>query len=498
MVLVSGELGAGKTTFDPRRLPGARGDRAGDLAHLHDRAPLRGPVPVSHLDLYRLDGLAGEDPGLLDDYLTPDAVAFVEWPGGGRAQLLATRRSLLRVELRHAGGDRREVVERGRRERRRSSASTPRRRTLRCAGRSGGREAGPRVLEPSERADGRPAHAAELLAAIEDGGRAGRRLGGIDADRRRGRARLVHRPADRGRDRARARAGPAACRWRRRRRRSTRWRAGSASAEGRGRARLAVVDARRGQVFAALDAGGRASWAPLVALPGELAERVAARWRSRRWPAGDGSIRFRAEIEAAGAEVLPDADPAHRLSARHICPLAGAAEPGRAGAGRADVSETTRRGALGLSEIAAQRSDVTDALRVRGSPTATCRRCSRSSGARSRRPGRWRCSCSSSPSRRGSASRPTATGGLVGYLVCSRYADVWHLMNVAVRARAAPPRSRQPRCWSACSRTAGADARYTLEVRTSNHGAIAMYERLRLPAAPAAAAATTTTTARTP
>ena len=37
-------------------------------------------MPVSHLDLYRLDDLAGEDPGLLDDYLTPDAVAFVEWP----------------------------------------------------------------------------------------------------------------------------------------------------------------------------------------------------------------------------------------------------------------------------------------------------------------------------------------------------------------------------------------------------------------------------------
>ena len=48
-------------------------------------------MPVSHLDLHRLAGdagLAAEDPGLLDDYLTADAIAFVEWPeaadGGDR------------------------------------------------------------------------------------------------------------------------------------------------------------------------------------------------------------------------------------------------------------------------------------------------------------------------------------------------------------------------------------------------------------------------------
>ena len=64
----------------PRRLPGARRQGAGDLADLHDRPPLPGRVPISHLDLYRLDDLGGEDPALLDDYLTPDAVAFVEWP----------------------------------------------------------------------------------------------------------------------------------------------------------------------------------------------------------------------------------------------------------------------------------------------------------------------------------------------------------------------------------------------------------------------------------
>ena len=66
--------------------------------------------------------------------------------------------------------------------------------------------------------------------------------------------------------------------------------------------------------------------------------------------------------------------------------------------------------------------------------------------------------------------------GLAGYLVCSRYADVWHLMNVAV----APDRRREgiaSRLLERLFEEAGADARYTLEVRTSNSGAIAMYER---------------------
>jgi ribosomal-protein-alanine N-acetyltransferase len=66
--------------------------------------------------------------------------------------------------------------------------------------------------------------------------------------------------------------------------------------------------------------------------------------------------------------------------------------------------------------------------------------------------------------------------GLVGYMVCSRYADVWHLMNVAV----SPTVRRQGiarRLLEQLFEEAGADARYTLEVRTSNHGAIAMYER---------------------
>ena len=76
----------------------------------------------------------------------------------------------------------------------------------------------------------------------------------------------------------------------------------------------------------------------------------------------------------------------------------------------------------------------------------------------------------------------TAGDGLAGYLVCSRYADVWHLMNVAVT----PDRRREGIARSLLERLfeqAGHDARYTLEVRTSNRAAIAMYERFGFRAA---------------
>ena len=65
---------------------------------------------------------------------------------------------------------------------------------------------------------------------------------------------------------------------------------------------------------------------------------------------------------------------------------------------------------------------------------------------------------------------------LVGYLICSRYADAWHLMNVAVD----PPWRRQGIATALMARMledAGPDAAYTLEVRPSNREAIELYER---------------------
>lgn len=91
------------------------------------------------------------------------------------------------------------------------------------------------------------------------------------------------------------------------------------------RHRLAVIDARRQEAFAALyDAAGEPLWPPFVSDPDELAGRIAS-LEAPPLAAGDGSIRFRAQLEAAGVEVLPDTDPAHRISARQVCLLGAGA-----------------------------------------------------------------------------------------------------------------------------------------------------------------------------
>ncbi len=106
VVLVSGDLGAGKTTLirgacralgvsEPVTSP------TFTIGHTY-----RGRIPVSHLDLYRLTDLGQEDPALLDDYLTPESVAFIEWPAAAEPWLEKVTR---RVEIRHAGGDEREI-----------------------------------------------------------------------------------------------------------------------------------------------------------------------------------------------------------------------------------------------------------------------------------------------------------------------------------------------------------------------------------------------------
>jgi tRNA threonylcarbamoyladenosine biosynthesis protein TsaB len=93
---------------------------------------------------------------------------------------------------------------------------------------------------------------------------------------------------------------------------------------GSGRERLAVLDARRGQVFAALySVSGERLWEPLVASPAELAAR-AAELPSAPLGAGSGAVRFRDELANRGVEVPDDADPVHRVAARHICALAAA------------------------------------------------------------------------------------------------------------------------------------------------------------------------------
>ncbi|HEY2335543.1 MAG TPA: tRNA (adenosine(37)-N6)-threonylcarbamoyltransferase complex ATPase subunit type 1 TsaE, partial [Solirubrobacterales bacterium] len=90
VVVVSGEVGAGKTTLirGACRALGIESPVTSPTFTIGHRYE-GGCLPVSHLDLYRLEGLDGEDPALLDDYLGPDAIAFVEWPGVADAELVA-------------------------------------------------------------------------------------------------------------------------------------------------------------------------------------------------------------------------------------------------------------------------------------------------------------------------------------------------------------------------------------------------------------------------
>ncbi len=107
VVIVSGELGAGKTTLirGACRALGVEGPVTSPTFTIGQR--YLGRLPISHLDLYRLGGLEDEDPALLDDYLDADSVAFLEWPALAEPQLAGRR--VLAVRLDHAEGDRRRI-----------------------------------------------------------------------------------------------------------------------------------------------------------------------------------------------------------------------------------------------------------------------------------------------------------------------------------------------------------------------------------------------------
>ena len=109
VVLIAGELGAGKTTLV-----------RGACRELGVSVPVTSPtftigqqypaqVPICHIDLFRIDRMAEEEPDLLADYLGPDKIAFVEWPPTGPSEHAGLGRIACRVRIEHAGGDRRLV-----------------------------------------------------------------------------------------------------------------------------------------------------------------------------------------------------------------------------------------------------------------------------------------------------------------------------------------------------------------------------------------------------
>jgi tRNA threonylcarbamoyladenosine biosynthesis protein TsaB len=89
---------------------------------------------------------------------------------------------------------------------------------------------------------------------------------------------------------------------------------------------LPLIDAKRQQVFAALYEAGEPAWGPVAASAEEVVDRVRKAGLSPL-AAGDGSVRFRGVLEAAGIRVEPEGSRAHVVRALHICRLAAAAPP---------------------------------------------------------------------------------------------------------------------------------------------------------------------------
>jgi tRNA threonylcarbamoyladenosine biosynthesis protein TsaE len=107
LVLLSGDLGAGKTTLvrGACRALGVTAPVTSPTFTIGQRYE-GGRLPISHLDLYRLGDLEAEDPALLDDYLGGEGVAFVEWPGADAGRL---GRPAAQVRLEHVAEERRRI-----------------------------------------------------------------------------------------------------------------------------------------------------------------------------------------------------------------------------------------------------------------------------------------------------------------------------------------------------------------------------------------------------
>jgi tRNA threonylcarbamoyladenosine biosynthesis protein TsaE len=114
LLILRGDLGTGKTTLVKgiaEALDAAEADEVTSptftLIHEYDGAQGGKPVKLFHLDVYRLEGERQLETLGLDELLTPDALALVEW---GEKFKSIRKKSTGEIAITSAGGDARKIT----------------------------------------------------------------------------------------------------------------------------------------------------------------------------------------------------------------------------------------------------------------------------------------------------------------------------------------------------------------------------------------------------